>query len=50
MRSTTSRLTVLSLPRKQKAGLVDEFQMIACPAVVGSGERFFRVVCGWTST
>ena len=24
-----------------RAGLVDEFQMIVCPAVVGSGKRFF---------
>lgn len=24
-----------------KAGLVDEFQMIVCPAVVGGGKRFF---------
>jgi hypothetical protein len=24
-----------------RAGLVDEFQMIVCPVVVGSGKRFF---------
>jgi dihydrofolate reductase len=24
-----------------RAGLVDEFQMIVCPAVVGGGKRFF---------
>ena len=24
-----------------KAGLVDEFEMIVCPAVVGGGKRFF---------
>jgi dihydrofolate reductase len=24
-----------------RAGLVDEFQMIACPVVVGGGKRFF---------
>jgi dihydrofolate reductase len=24
-----------------RAGLVDEFQMIVCPVVVGGGKRFF---------
>jgi dihydrofolate reductase len=30
-----------------RAGLVDEFQMIVCPAVVGGGKRSFLTTCGW---
>jgi dihydrofolate reductase len=30
-----------------RADLVDEFQMIVCPAVVG-GKRFFLTTCGWS--
>jgi dihydrofolate reductase len=31
-----------------KAGLVDEFQMIICPVVVGGESGSFRMVWGWT--
>jgi dihydrofolate reductase len=31
----------LAEPRAIRAGLVDEFLMIVCPSVVGSGKRFF---------
>jgi RibD C-terminal domain len=30
-----------------RAGLVDEFQMIVCPVIVGGGKRFFPDGCGW---
>jgi dihydrofolate reductase len=32
---------VLARINREWAGLVDEFQMIVCPVVVGSGKRFF---------
>jgi riboflavin biosynthesis pyrimidine reductase len=31
-----------------RAGLIDEFQMIVCPVVVGSGNASSRMVCGCT--
>ena len=33
--------------RAIRAGLVDEFQTIVCPVVVGSGNGSSRMVCGW---
>jgi dihydrofolate reductase len=32
-----------------RASLVDEFQLVVCPVVVGSGKRFFPDGCGRTS-